>query len=95
MAAPKKKSATSAPTIVNPVLRFDGKEHALETALKAGDAPTIKSVGLVKIGPGWVACTITSQGEKVLSIETGEPNMKKIAIDEAKVSFVDNFMNEF
>ncbi len=82
-------------TIVKPVLRFNNEPHALESALKAKDAPEIKSVGIVRLDNGWVSCMITTKGEKVISIEPGEPNMKKIAIDEAKVTFVDNFMSDF
>lgn len=91
----KNKVIKAKSTVVNPILRFDNKEHALEAALLADKAPEIKSVGLVKMDAGWVSCTVTSKGEKVLSIETGEPNMKKISIDEAKAAFADNFLNDF
>ncbi len=80
---------------MKPVLRFNNAPHALETALKAKEAPEIKSVGLVKLDTGWVSCMLVTKGDKVLEIIPGEPNMKKIAIDEAKVSFVDNFMSDF
>ena len=60
------------------------------------ELPVIKSIGLVKIPnqdhESWVVVTITSQGDKILSTEMTEPNMRAIAIDSGKIAFVKLFI---
>lgn len=60
------------------------------------DLPIIKSIGLVKIPnqdhESWVVVTITSQGDKIISTEMTEPNMKAIAVDAGKIAFVKLFV---
>lgn len=93
----KKEDLAIEGAIVKPTMRFDGdKAHVLETLLKENDAPTLKSIGYMRM-PGlgqsaYVAYVITSKGNKVLEIEVEEPNLKAIAEESAKISFVNNFM---
>lgn len=42
----------------------------------------------------YVCYIIKSKGDKIISIEVGEPNMKLIAQDECKINFVTNFMDK-
>lgn len=70
------------------------KKHVLETILESKDAPEIVSVGTVKIPDTnqYVSFTLTTKGNKVVKFEVGEPNIKLIAEDEAKIAFVNNFI---
>jgi hypothetical protein len=84
--------------IVQPTLVFDGdKEHALKALFRNDNAPILKTIGYGTI-PGvegygrFVSYVLTSQGDKVLSIEVGQPNLKAIVEDEAKIAFVTTFM---
>lgn len=86
--------------IVQPSVVFDGdKDHALRLLFKQNEAPVLKSIGFGPI-PGvegygrFVSYVMTSQGDKILSIEVGQPNLKPIAEDEAKIAFVTNFMGD-
>ena len=60
------------------------------------ELPIITSIGLVKIPnqdhESWVVVTIMSQGDKIISTEMTEPNMKAIAVDSGKIAFVKLFV---
>lgn len=83
--------------LVQPVVVFNGeKEHALKALFRADKAPVLKSIGFGTV-PGieghgrFVSYVITSQGDKILNIEVTQPNLKAIAVDDAKISFVTVF----
>lgn len=98
MSKTKKQPANA--DIIKPTIVFDGdKDHALQELFKEGNAPILKSVGLVKIDtlPGlgkFVAYVITTQGDKVLNIEVEQPNLREIAEETSKISFVTTFMGQ-
>jgi hypothetical protein len=59
--------------------------------------PTIKSVGYARMGEGrhnWVSYVITSKGREVLSIEVADPDMRQIAEEQAKISFVESLVDQ-
>ena len=69
--------------ILNPM------EELFETS--PDQMPTLKAVGFYRINPlknEWMSYTVTFKGAEVLDIEVGEPNLKQIAEDEAKINFV-------
>ncbi len=83
-------------SIVKPAIKVNGVDHPLETLFKSGKAPILKAVGMGRLDSksnSWASYTITIEGDKIKAIEIGEPNMRLIAIDEAKVGFVTNFMD--
>lgn len=87
-AAPKKKLVTG-------VVDFkDGKDHPLEDALKDGlEFTAIACAKLADTSNTWVSFTMEMKGTEIVSIKAGFPNMKAISLDEAKVSFVENFLD--
>lgn len=98
--SPQSTTTKKLEDIVQPTISFDGdKEHALKALFKEDKAPVLKSIGYATI-PGverygrYVSYVITSQGDKILNIEVGQPNLKAIAEDEAKISFVTEFMGD-
>jgi hypothetical protein len=87
-AAPKKKLVTG-------VVDFnDGSEHPLEAALKDGlEFTAIACAKVNDFSNQWVSFTLEMKGTEIVSIKAGYPNMKAISLDEAKVSFVENFLD--
>lgn len=86
---PRAKKA--AKPLVTTVIPPGSAGHAFEKLEDQGALPILKSVGYARVFPGsreYVSYVITSQGREVLSIEVSEPNLKAIASDEAKISFV-------
>ncbi len=86
-------------SIVKPQIRVAGETHILEAIFedKTKDLPEMKSVGYMRINQSsnnWLSYTITTKGNEVLSIEVGEPNLRAIVEDEAKIAFVNSFMNQ-
>lgn len=86
--------------IVQPSIVFEGdKEHALKALFREDKPPVLKSIGYGVI-PGvegygkFASYTITSQGDKILKVEVGQPNLKAIVEDEAKIAFVTTFMGD-
>lgn len=47
--------------------------------------PVIKSYTMVRRAGGWSVATVSTQGEKVVSIEYSEPEMKAICLDRFKI----------
>ncbi len=77
-------------------MRAQGERHILEDILDSDpdDMPTIRSVGYTKVGGGWVSYVLTSKGREVLSIEVSDPDMRQIAEETAKISFVEIFQDQ-
>lgn len=75
----------------------DGKTHVLDQLFEGPKAemPELKSVGVAKLqGTNtWIDYVITTRGKEVLSIEVGEPNLRQIVEDTAKINFVEQFMS--
>lgn len=76
-------------------IEISGHTNPAITYLNDNDVE-LKSVGYFKI-PGsnhsYVSYTITSVGGKVTEIICDEPNMKAIAEESAKISFVSHFVD--
>lgn len=86
---------TNNTSIVEPMMKFDGdvKPHKFETYIMNGDQPVVKAIGYTRI-PGtseFVSYIYYIQGDKVLKVVVGEPNLRPIASDEAKVNYVQTF----
>lgn len=93
MAKPTKQEVKS---IVKPTVSFnDSKEHVLATLLAENSAPVIESVGVFKVPNTnrYVSFVMKTQGKEVISIEVNEPDLRAIAEEAAKISFVDKFMS--
>lgn len=98
MAKPSKKPTKEVKTVVEPSIKVEGaKPHPIEV-LYSGDQesmPEVKSVGYMKV-PGtnqYVSYVITTKGSEVLKFEVEEPNLRAIAEESAKISFVTNFID--
>lgn len=107
MARPKKKQPQAQPSapsnpmeampqLIQPLVREAGVKHILEEILEETpeDLPTIKSVGYAKVGSNWVSYVVTSKGRQVLAIEVSDPDMRQIAEEQAKISFVELFTDQ-
>jgi hypothetical protein len=62
-------------------------------------APKYKAVALVKIpgakqGETHCSVILTVEGSTITNIETSEPNLKSIAMEQAKINFVKTFMSD-
>lgn len=81
---------------IQPLVREQGVKHILEEINDETpeDLPTIKSVGYAKLGSNWVSYVVTSKGREVLSIEVSDPDMRQIAEEQAKISFVELFVDK-
>lgn len=82
--------------IIEPIIRFvnEPKEHVLEKLMSGETPPTLISVGSINV-PGtntYVSYVLHSKGNEVLKIEVGEPNLKLISDDEAKINFVNHVL---
>lgn len=85
-------------SIVQPNIKIAGHLNAFEQKFDQGTLPLLKAVGCLNIDPlkkhQWVNYIITFQGEKIISIEVSEPNMRAIAQETAKIDFVTLFMDQ-
>lgn len=81
----------AATKVICPIIHVAGERHALQFMWDKGDEPELKAVGFARLSEtsnNWVSYTITTKGDKVTKIEIDEPNMRQIAEESAKVSFV-------
>jgi len=84
-------------SIVCPIGGSPGETHFLEDILNGPleEMPILKSVGFFNMIPGrqsqYVHYIIHTQGDRVLKIEVGEPNMRGIASDASKIDWVSLF----
>ncbi len=95
MSKPNKPSNTE--KFIKPLVTIGNKKHVLQ-AIFDGDPqemPELKSVGVIKLASTntWVDYVITTKGKEVVSIEVGEPNLRQIVEDVAKINFVEQFMS--
>lgn len=94
-----KSKSTPKPSadIIKPLIKVEGEQHVLQKKLLAGNAPELTSIGYINLGEGrahnWVSYVIKTKGSEVLSIEVGEPDMRAIAEETAKINFADLFMS--
>ena len=83
-------------SIVETGIKITGSSpHVFEDLTKVDSEIPFTAVGMVKV-PGartYVSYTLTCLGKNIVKVEVGEPNLKLIVEDEAKISFVNNFMN--
>ena len=82
-------------TIVEPSIILEGHENPFIKFFKEKD-PTLFSVGYIKL-PGtnnYVSYVMESKGGKIVKITCDEPNLKLIAEESAKISFVSKFVDE-
>ena len=86
--------------IVKSVISVEGEsEHPLSVAVSGPtpDQPEIKSVGFMRVNGNsnsWVSYVIITKGDKVISITVDEPNMRTVAEESAKISFVNLFTDQ-
>lgn len=67
--------------------------------IEAEELPILTAVTMYKLpdqGPNaWVVLKLKIQGDKVLEVESSEPNMRNIAIEQLKMDVVKQFFNPF
>lgn len=67
--------------------------------IEASDLPIFKALSLYNLPDhgksGWVVLTMTIQGDKVLDVESSEPNLRQIAIEQLKMDTVKQFFNPY
>lgn len=93
----KTKKKTEA--VVQPIIRVDGQPHVLETMFEGSteELPLMKSVGYMRLNDNknsWISYVITTRGKEVVSVEVSEPNLRPIAEESAKISFVQSFVDQ-
>lgn len=92
MAKPKPSS------LIKPSIRVGDEKHPLEEIFdgESGEIPTMRAVGYMSLGHGnqWVSYVVTIKGGKVMGIEVDEPNLRQIAEESAKTSFVTMFVDQ-
>lgn len=97
MAKPKIKDP-SQQSFIEPIIRVEGEKHELEKIFEENPEklPEIKAIGFMQIKPGnnWVSYVMTTKGKEVLKIEVSEPDLKDIAEEAAKISFVQTFVDQ-
>lgn len=83
-------------SIIEPIINVEGQNHVLDN-LDNSEMPILTSVGFGRVSDSsnsYVSYIIKTQGDKVISIEVGEPNLKAIAVDEAKIAFVSTLLDK-
>lgn len=67
--------------------------------IEASDLPIFKALSLYNLPDhgksGWVVLTMTIQGDKVIGVESTEPNLRGIAIEQLKMDTVKQFFNPY
>lgn len=88
------KKPTSNGVLIKPSVSIEGHTNPFIPYFNDNELE-LKSVGYIKM-PGsnnYVAYTITTVGGKVTEIICDEPNMKMVAEESAKISFVEHFVD--
>lgn len=83
-------------TIVKETMDFGTKDsHPVVSLIDSNEAPEIKSVGLFRLPETntYVSFTMITKGREVVSIEVEQPNLRAVAEESAKISFVSTFMD--
>ena len=90
----KQAKKVSESSIVEPSIVIDG--HTNPFIPFFDKEPELTAVGYVKIPNSntYASYTITIKGEKVTKIVCDEPNLKAIAEESAKISFINNFVDK-
>src|SRR5690348_1333073 len=93
MARPKKDLEGT--SIIKPLVKDPAKPHPFEDAEKNGELPILTSVGFTRVGTtnNFVSYVMKSQGDKVLSVEVSDPNLRGIAEESSKIDFVTHFID--
>lgn len=80
--------------VIRPCAIVKGAEdHVMNDMIEKGSAFNL--VGICRV-PGrneWFSVTASLKGLSIESLDVGLPNLHLIALDEAKIAFVDKFMN--
>jgi len=92
-AGPVSTGSSPVSGIICPVIRTNNETHILEDLWASNEAPELKAVGYAKVPGGYVSYTITTKGKDVTKIEVSEPDLRGIADEMAKMSFVNTFMD--
>lgn len=94
MSTPK---TTKKPVITKSVTFIgETKESAIDKLFGGDEAPLIKSVGCIHVPETntYISVVITTKGSEVVNIQAEEPNLRAIAEESAKISFVNLFMGD-
>lgn len=90
------KGSKNKTKLVDTLVKIEGAPlHAFEAAEDNGELPILTAVGMARISPDsndFVSYTLQTKGKEVLSMEVSEPNLRAIVQDEAKINFVQEFL---
>jgi len=94
-----KNQKTTKSSILKPIIHVEGAVHPLTKLFDGPEEqiPELTAIGYAPIGNGpsrWVSYVMKTKGDKILSIEISEPDMRAIAEESSKIAFVNSFMNE-
>lgn len=94
MAKPK-KTETKESTFIEPTVQIEGHVNPFIKHVQE-DEPELTAVGYARI-PGtnnYASYVITFKGDQVTKMTVDEPNLKRIAEDSAKTTFVSELMKD-
>ena len=89
------RETATATKIVRPLIRDAHTPHPLEVLETDGKIPDLTAVGMLNLGSGakYVSFVLKTKGDKVVSIEVTEPDMKAIAVEALKTEVVLKFID--
>ena len=80
------------PTVKKPAVKKPAVKAPTPTP-NVDDIPSFTAVSLTRVPGGmWAVLTFTIDGDRVVNIESSEPNMRAIAIEELKIQTVNQFL---
>lgn len=96
MSKAKKTEPLAKKSIVKPSILIEGDPHPLQKLEELGKLPELTAIGFTRLHDGkqhnWVSYVVKFQGDKVLSLEVDEPNMKGIAEEATKINFMNHLV---
>jgi hypothetical protein len=81
--------------IVQPIIKDSRIPHPLEVLESEGKFPDLTAVGILNLGSGtkYVSYVLKTKGDKIVSLEVTEPDMKAIAVESLKTEVVLKFID--
>lgn len=93
----KKLTKEEASSIIKPIITTTDEHPLLALFTQHPELLLpITSIGLVKLPDTnkYISYTIVSKGSEIISIEVAEPDLRAIAEEAGKISFVEHFMSK-
>ena len=84
-------------SFIKPLVTVEGQKNIYQELIEDGETPVITAVGCYNLKMGrhtWISYTLKIKGDRVISMEVSEPDMKAIAIESVKTDFVLHFESD-